>query len=87
MCDCEETIDILEINNGVKVIIHYNSDLEPVLIQYMDDSKCFNKNFAPKYELAFEEIGRFDITEEDLKTKDFDLTNIIETDEFKRPSH
>ena len=83
MCEHEncETIDIIEIHDGVKVVIHYNSDLEPVKIQYWDDSKCFERNFYPKPDLQFKELGKFQISLNDIKNEHFDLTDIINLEE------
>jgi hypothetical protein len=41
MCQKKECkyIEIIEIEDGVKVMIHYNKQLEPIFIQYFDDNK------------------------------------------------
>ena len=84
MCEHPEckVINIIEINdNGVKVVIHYNSDFEPILIQYWDDSKFYNKSFVPKHDFQFVELGKFHISMNEIKNEHFDLTEIINLDE------
>lgn len=77
MCELTECkfITIIEIKDGVKVVIHYNSDLTPVLIQYWDDSKDYNKSFYPKIDI--EDLGEFHISFEEIKNEHFDLTDIF----------
>jgi hypothetical protein len=73
-------IDIVEIRADVKLFIHYTSEGEPLSIMYDDADKLFKKKFYPKDTFNFVELGKFQISLNDIKNEDFDLTDIIELD-------
>ena len=77
MCEHEncKLISFFEIREGVRVVIHYNLNLNPVFIQYIDDSKHINKEFFPHLEREL-----FPLTLEDVKNTNFDLTEIFTFD-------
>lgn len=38
-------IEIIEIHDGVKVVLHYNKDGRPLLIQYWNENRNINENY------------------------------------------
>jgi hypothetical protein len=38
-------IEIIEIHDGVKVVLHYNKDGMPILIQYWNDNRNINEEY------------------------------------------
>lgn len=54
MCQKEECklIEIIEIKDGVKVVLHYNKYKEPIFIQYWDDNTDLDLSFHQDLKLA-----------------------------------
>ena len=63
-------IEIIEIHNGIKVVLHYDKDGIPFFIQYWNDNKNINKSFKP-----IKQIGRDLDLEEIIKAEVIDLGN------------
>lgn len=40
-------IDILQMTNGEKLYVHYDGDLIPVLLQFWDEGRAFEKDYYP----------------------------------------
>jgi hypothetical protein len=38
-------IEIIEIHNKVKVVLHYNKDGRPILIEYWNDNRNINESY------------------------------------------
>ena len=38
-------IEIIEIHNGIKVVLHYNKDGRPILIQYWNDNRKISETY------------------------------------------
>ena len=38
-------IEIIEIHNGIKVVLHYNKDGRPIQIQYWNDNRKINETY------------------------------------------
>ena len=47
-------IEIIEIHNGVKVVLHYNKDGKPILIEYWNE----NRNIKESYKRIKKIISR-----------------------------
>jgi hypothetical protein len=41
-------IEIIEIHNGIKVVLHYDKDGKPILIQYWNDNRKISEDFKRK---------------------------------------
>lgn len=71
-------IEIIEIHDNIKIVIHYDDDRKPILIQYWDERK------SPYQQFLFEE-KKDDYAQLKQDIIDLELTNIIDLDTFDLP--
>jgi hypothetical protein len=75
MCKRENCkyIELITIQNGVKVVLHYDSKDRPVFIEYWNDNTHFNRGYRPLEKCYECKIKELEMEQVESKIK----TNII----------